>query len=336
MLASVTAASDNIALFALNASRLFGERIAVRFGVALSPHEERDFEDGEHKARPLVNVRGKDVFVVQSLYGDEKQSVNDKLCRLLFFVGALRDASAQSVTAVVPYLCYARKDRRSKARDPVTSRYIAEILEAVGVNRVVTLDVHNVAAFQNAFRCRTDHLEAKTLFVDFFARLPLDEPILVLSPDVGGIKRAEDFRRALADMLGQPVTAGFMEKRRSWGVVSGEALFGDIAGHAVIIIDDLISTGTTILRAAQAARSKGATKVFAAATHGLFAANANHVLADAALERVVVTDTIPPFRLEAALVESKLVVLDTSGFFAEAIGRIHRGGSIVELLRTEG
>src|SRR5512135_3205205 len=143
-------APEPIHLFALNASRAFGERVAQRLGMPLSPHEERDFEDGEHKARPLASVRGADVFVIQSLYGEPGQGVNDKLCRLLFFIGALRDASAGRVTAVVPYLCYARKDRKTQARDPVTTRYVAALFEAVGTDRVLTLDVHNLAAFQNA------------------------------------------------------------------------------------------------------------------------------------------------------------------------------------------
>ena len=160
---------SDLSLFALNASREFGEAVAQHLGIALSPHEEREFEDGEHKSRPLVNVRRQDVFVVQSLYGDGAQSVNDKLCRLLFFIGALKDASAGSVTAVVPYLGYARKDQKSKSRDPVTTRYVAGLFEAVGTDRVVTLDVHNLAAFQNAFRCRTEHLQANGLFVDHFA-----------------------------------------------------------------------------------------------------------------------------------------------------------------------
>ena len=135
---------ENIALFTLHTSHAFGEQVSERLGVPLSPHEEREFEDGEHKARPLVSVRGKDVFVIQSLYGDPQHSVNDKLCRLWFFLGALRDASAARLTAVVPYLCYARKDRKSKSRDPVTTRYVATLFEAIGVDRVVTLDVHNV------------------------------------------------------------------------------------------------------------------------------------------------------------------------------------------------
>jgi ribose-phosphate pyrophosphokinase len=118
-----------MALFGLNASLDFTECVSAHLGVPLSPHEEREFEDGEHKARPLVSVRGCDVFVIQSLYGDARQSVNDKLCRLLFFIGALRDASAERITAVIPYLCYARKDRQSKSRDPVTTRYVAALLK---------------------------------------------------------------------------------------------------------------------------------------------------------------------------------------------------------------
>ena len=166
---------NKLELFALGASRAFGEAVAARLAVALAPHEERDFEDGEHKARPLVSVRGSDVFVIHSLYGDATQSANDKLVRLLFFIGALKDAAAARVTAVVPYLAYARKDRKSKSGDPVTTRYVAGLFEAVGTDRVVTLDVHNLAAFQNAFRCRTEHLEANSLFVAHFAPLLPDE-----------------------------------------------------------------------------------------------------------------------------------------------------------------
>src|SRR5262245_51500598 len=125
---------SELVVFALNASRESGENVCAHLGSSLSAHEEREFEDGEQKLRPLVNVRGRDVFVVESLYGDSRLTVNDKLCRLLFFLGALRDASAGRVTAVVPYLCYARKDRKSKRRDPVTTRYVAALFEAVGVN----------------------------------------------------------------------------------------------------------------------------------------------------------------------------------------------------------
>lgn len=319
-------------LFALGASRPYGERIARHLAVELAAHEERDFEDGEHKARPLENVRGRDVYVVHSLHGDGEQSANDKLCRLLFFIGALKDASAASVTAITPYLAYARKDRKTKSRDPVTTRYVAALFEAVGCDRVVTIDVHNLAAFQNAFRCSAENLEAKTLFVDHFAPMAAETPLIVISPDVGGVKRAKAFRDALAARLDRPVDVGFMEKQRSAGVVSGDILVGAVEGCTAIIIDDLISTGTTMARAARACRERGALAVHAAATHGVFTDAANAVIADPAVDSFVVTDTLPPLRLKPELVEKRLKIIDASWLFAEAIRRIHTGGSIVELL----
>jgi ribose-phosphate pyrophosphokinase len=324
--------SNSIAIFALNSSRDFGEKVCGHLGTPLSAHEEREFEDGEHKARPLVNVRGKDVFVLQSLYGDSRQSVNDKLCRFLFFLGALRDASAGRITAVIPYLCYARKDRRSKPRDPVTTRYVAALFEAIGADGVVTLDVHNLAAYQNAWRIRNDHLEAKKLFIDHFLPLVGYRDVVVVSPDVGGVKRAEEFRQAFRRALGCEIHGAFLEKYRSAGVVSGEAVVGDVSGKLAIIIDDLISSGTTLVRAAEACRSRGATAVYAAASHGVFGDRATETLSNLALDEIVVTNTIPPFRLSSDLVQRKLKVLDASTLFAEAIRRIHSGGSIVELL----
>lgn len=319
-----------MALFALQASRSYANRVAGELGVDLGAHEEREFEDGEHKSRPLVNVRGRDVFVVQSLYGDENENVNDKLVRLLFFAGALRDASAGRLTAVLPYLCYARKDRKTKSRDPISTRYVAALLEAVGVDKVVTLDVHNLAAYQNAFRIPVDHLEAKRLFVDRLATV--QEDITVVSPDVGGIKRAEAFRLAMEQTLNRPVPAAFVEKHRSAGVVSGGALVGDVKDRTVIIIDDLIAGGTTICRAAQACRDNGATKVLGVVTHGAFAANASETLSRSALDRLIVTDSIPPTAQVAEALGNRLEVLDSARLVAQAIRRIHDGGSIVELL----
>jgi ribose-phosphate pyrophosphokinase len=322
------------ALFALNATRAFGERVAERLGTGLSAHEEREFEDGEHKARPLVNVRRRDCYVVQSLHGGPDESANDKLCRLLFFLGALKDASAASVTALVPYLCYARKDRKTKPRDPVTTRYVAALFEAVGVDRVVTLDVHNLAAFQNSFRCRTDHLQALPLFVEHFAPLARAQPIAVVSPDIGGAKRARQFGDALEHAVGREVATAFVEKHRSGGVVTGGAFAGEVNDRIAIIIDDLISSGGTILRAAHACRDLGAREVYAVATHGLFVDHAGEAIADDALAQVVVTDSVPPFRLDAAAVRAKLVVLDSATLFAEAIRRIDEGGSITELVEV--
>jgi ribose-phosphate pyrophosphokinase len=325
---------DAPVLFALQASRSFGEDVARHLGIALSAHEEREFEDGEHKSRPLVSVRNRDVFVIQSLYADTRESVNDKLLRLLFFIGALKDASAKSVTAVVPYLAYARKDAKTQTRDPVTTRYVARLFEAAGTDRVVTLDVHNLAAFQNAFRCRTDHLEATKLFVSHMTPLLQGETrITVVSPDIGGIKRAERFRQALGKTLGRESNLAFMEKARAKGMMRAGRLAGEVAATA-IVIDDLISTGGTLLQAAIACRKRGATKIYAAATHGLFIGGSGQLLSGAELDRIVVTDSVPPFRLSRQLIAKKLDIVSAAPLFAEAIRRIHGGGSLVELLET--
>ena len=324
-----------LSLFALDASRSYGERVAAELGTALSRHEAREFEDGEHKTRPLENVRGKDVYVIQSLYGEPGMSANDKLVRLLFFIGALKDASAGRVTAVCPYLAYSRKDRKTKSRDPVSSRYVAQLFEAMGTDRILTLDVHNPAAYENAFRIPAEHLEAQSLFVAWFiARLQDDEDLVVVSPDAGGVKRAEAFRQRLGQTIGRPIAAAFMEKRRSEGVVSGEAVVGEVGGKTAIILDDLIGSGTTLTRAATACKTLGAKQVFAAASHGMFVGGADGVLADPALEKVLVTDSIPPFRLPPALLGTRVVVLGSAPLFAEAIYRLHSGGSLVELLHV--
>jgi ribose-phosphate pyrophosphokinase len=243
---------ESLRVFALTESRQYAERVAGALGVVLSRHEERAFEDGEHKCRPLESVRDADVYIVQSLYAEPGRSVNDKLCRLLFFIGALKDASARRVTAVMPYLCYSRKDRRSKPRDPVTTRYVAQLLEAAGVDRVVTMDVHNLAAYENAFRCGKDHLEARPLFVDYLAAELAGRATVVVSPDVGGVKRAEALRQTLSRRIGREANMAFLEKYRSQGVVSGEAVVGDVRGKVALIIDDLIASGGTLARAARA------------------------------------------------------------------------------------
>jgi ribose-phosphate pyrophosphokinase len=312
-------------IFALDATRGLGTAVAGALGGELAPHEERAFEDGEHKARPLISVRGRDVYLVQSLHGGPEASPNDKLCRLLFFAGAVRDSGAARVTAVVPYLAYARKDRRTQLRDPITTRYVAQLIEAVGVDRVVVVDVHNLAAFENAFRCPTVHLEARPLFVAHLLPLLREHEVVVVSPDAGGAKRAELLREALAGALGTGVPLAFMEKRRSGGAVSGQdVVVGAIQGRVAVIVDDLVSTGTTLARAAAACRAQGAVAVWAAVTHGLFTGDAERVLAGAGFERLLITNTVPPFRLRPQTVQAHLTVLDAAPLLAEAIRRLHR------------
>ena len=318
-----TLIEDRLCLFALHSSRAFGERVALQLGVSLGAHEERNFEDGEHKSRPLDDVAGRDVFVIHSLYGDPNESGNDKLCRLLFFIGALKDAGAGRVTAVVPYLAYARKDRQTKPRDPVTTRYVACLFEAVGTDAVMTLDVHNLAAYQNAFRCRTVHLEANSLFTKFLLPQLAGLEAVVVSPDAGGIKRAEAFRQGLADALGRPVGMAVAEKYRSAGVVSGNMLVGDVRGRTAIIVDDLISTGTTLARAAAACRDGGAAGVMALATHGLFTEKAGEVLGGPLVQQLVVSDSVAPGRADA--LQPKLAVVSSAALFGDAIMQLHDG-----------
>jgi ribose-phosphate pyrophosphokinase len=325
------AQGDRLRLFALNATTELGGAIAKCLGMPLCAHEEREFEDGEHKARPLDPVGNADVYVVQSLHGGPEASANDKLCRLLFFIGALKNAGAARVIAVVPYLCYARKDRRTKPNDPVTTRYVAAMFEAIGTDAVVTLEVHNPVAFENAFRCRTVTLTATPLFVEYASKLK-DENLCVVSPDTGGAKRAELFRETLEAIRGRPIGKAFADKHRSAGVVTGDLFVGDVTGATALVIDDLISTGGTLVRAARAARSAGARRVIALTAHGLFMEGAAEALADPALDRVIVTDTVPPFRLPAGASRDKLDILPSAPLFAEAIARLHEGRPLTELL----
>jgi len=308
-----------------------GRAVASVLGQPLAAHEEREFEDGEHKSRPLDDVAGADVYVVQSTHGGPQQSANDKLCRLLFFIGALKDAGAARVTAVSPYLCYLRKDRRTKPNDPVTTRYVASLFEAVGTDCMVTLEVHNPAAFENAFRCRTVALSGTPLFVDYVKANLTNENLSVISPDAGGMKRAELLRETLEHALGRPLGKGLAEKHRSAGVVSGDLFAGDVIGSTALIVDDLISTGGTLLRTARSARTAGAKRVLAFVTHGLFMTGAAEVLVDPALDQVVISNAVPPFRLEPAQ-SKKLVILPAAPLLAEAIRRLHEERSLTDLI----
>lgn len=317
--------NDSMLLFGLQGSRELAEKVAGRLAVSLAPHEEREFEDGEHKSRPLQNVQGCDVFVLHSLHGDDMQTGNDKLCRLLFFCGALKDAGAARVTAVAPYLCYARKDRRTKPNDPIITRYVASMFEAIGVKRLITVEVHNLAAFENAFRCLTWNIASAPLLAEYVAPLLRNEDVVAVSPDAGGAKRAEQFRQALEHLTKKAVGSAYMEKFRSSGVVTGELLAGEVSGKTAVIVDDLISTGATLVRAAGACRKAGATRVFAAAAHGLFVGGSAELFACAEIERIIVTNTVPAFRVPPDTAAQRLTVLDASDAIAYAISESHDG-----------
>jgi ribose-phosphate pyrophosphokinase len=294
--------------------------------------EERRFEDGEFKIRPLQSIRDRRAYIIHSLHGDSVGSASDKLCELLFLAGALRDAGAERVCAVIPYLAFARKDRRTKSRDPVTSRYVAQLIEAMGIDHVMVVEVHNPAAFDNAFRIRADHLTTTRLFAEHFASAPVAAPLAVVSPDIGGAKRAQLLREALQRRLPGTVEFGCVEKRRSAGIVSGQYLAGDVAGRAVILLDDLISSGGTLLRAARACRAAGAVAVHAVATHAPLEHGAAGVLADAAFDSLTITDTVPLDQASRSELAGRVTVLPIANQLAGAIGCLHGDGSLTELL----
>lgn len=317
-------------VFALGADRRFGEAIAARLGVEPGAHEERDFPDGEHKLRPLVEVGGRDVYVVHDLARDDRQSPNDKLVRLLFFIGALKDAGAGRVTAVTPYLPFARKDRRTKPRDPVSMRYVAALFEAVGADCLLTLEIHNLAAFENAFRaCRAENLPSARVLAEQVLPIVGERPVVVVSPDSGGAKRANLFRTVLEERLGRPVGNALLEKHRSGGVVSGSLFAGEVAGCVAVIVDDLISSGGTIVRAAEACRARGAVQTIAAAAHGLFADGAPALFGPQGPDLVLVCDAVA---VRPVADPARLRTVPAAALFADAIARLHGGEPFYELL----
>jgi ribose-phosphate pyrophosphokinase len=326
------------AVFALDSGRALLEEVCRALGVEPGAHEERDFVDGEHKIRPLQAVRGRDVFVVQSFYSEADLSVNDKLMRVFFFLAALRDAGADRLTLLAPYLSYARKDRRTKPWDPVSLRYLAQHLETAGLDRMGAVDVHNPSAYENAFRVPAIALTAAPLFVDALAPRIGQREAVVVSPDAGGVKRAERFRQDLERWLGRSVALAFVEKFRSGGVVWGGTVVGAIEGRVAVILDDLISSGTTLAGAAAACRERGACAVYAAATHGVFSDTTGDTLSEGALDRVVVTDTVRPALQDEEARDEELLGgerIACASFLAATIHRLHTNGSIIEFTSVQ-
>ena len=319
-------------LFALKGTETLGQAIASEIGCELDPLEEREFPEGEHKSRPLISVRNEDVYIVHSLYGHDGKSPDDRLLRLLFFIATCRDNGAARVTAVLPYLAFMRKEEQTKPRDPVTSRYVATLLETVGTDMVVGLEVHNKAAFQNAFRCRTTHLDAHHLLVEKVKNLAGHSKVVFLSPDTGGMKRASLVREAYEAAAGRSAGIAMMEKHRSEGVVSGDLFAGDVAGADVFIVDDMIATGGTLLRAAEACRQRRASHVYGIATHALYEQWSGEFVASTALDRIVVTDSTGALESLPHEVLSRLEIVSCAGLLGEAIRRLHGGGSINRLL----
>jgi ribose-phosphate pyrophosphokinase len=317
---------------ALSESRELASAVGRSAGLELASLEERRFEGGEFKLRPLESVRGRTAFVLQSLAGTADTPVSDRFLRLLFLLHGLHDAGASQRVALVPYMAFARKDRRTQPRDPVNTRYVAQLLEASRLDRLIALDVHNPAALDNSFRSPVDHLTALPMMVDHFASCEnlAGETLAVASPDVGGVKRVQIFRELLESRLGREVELVFVEKRRVEGTVTGGTLVGEVVGRHVIVLDDLCATGGTLIRAAEACKRAGAAAVHVAVTHAPLAEGIEKLMSSEQIASVLITDSVG-IRLPASTA-GKLATLSVAPLFGEAVRRIIAGKSLAPLL----
>jgi ribose-phosphate pyrophosphokinase len=304
-------------LFSGSSNPKLARKIADYLGVQLGEADLGRFPDGEIRCKLRADVRGADVFIIQSTC----TPVNDHLMEILIMADALRRASALRISAVIPYFGYSRQDRKDDGRVPITAKLVANLLEAAGIHRVVTLDLH-AAQIQGFFDVPVDHLYASRVFTKYARKLELPE-LVVASPDVGGMKMAWGYTKRLDAFL------AVIEKRR----VSGEEVevgfvIGDVKDKNVILVDDIISTGGSISKAASLLKEKGARKVFVMATHAVFCGRAVEKLRDAPITEIIVTDTIP---VTAPI--DRLRVLSVAELLGEALHRIHTNKSVSTLFK---
>ena len=304
-------------LFAGNATPELAQRIADRLYISLGDASVSRFSDGEVAVQINENVRGSDVFIIQSTCAP----TNDNLMELVVMIDAMRRASAGRITAVIPYFGYARQDRRVRsARVPITAKVVADFLSNVGVDRVLTIDLH-AEQIQGFFDVPVDNIFGTPVLLDDMATRGLENPVVV-SPDLGGVVRARATAKALGD-----IDIAIVDKRRPRANVSEVMnLIGDVEGRDCVIVDDMIDTGGTLCKAAEALKERGAKRVFAYATHAVFSGNAAQNIGNSVLDQVIVTDSITlPKEMEAT---GKVTTLSLSRMLAEAIRRISNEESI--------
>jgi len=296
------------------------EQISAELGLALGNVKLEKFSNGEIYARYLESVRGSDVFIIQSVAGE---AVNDALMELLIMTDAARRASARSITAVMAHYGYARQDRKAAAREPITARLVANLLETAGVDRVITIDLHQ-GQIQGYFNIPVNHLTALQLFADYFKQkdLPMDK-VCVVSPDVGRAKAA----KKLSDIL--EADLAIMHKGRP-GHNKAEitALIGNVDGKICIINDDMIDTAGSMCAAASVLKQKGAIKVYACATHPVLSGPAYERLENSEIDEVVFCNTIP---IPEERMTGKIKTITVAPLFARAISNVYNNGSVASL-----
>ncbi|WAJ71324.1 ribose-phosphate pyrophosphokinase [Catenovulum adriaticum] len=304
-------------IFTGNATPELAQRIADRLYTKLGSAVVGRFSDGEISVQINENVRGADVFIIQSTCAP----TNDNLMELIVMIDALRRASAGRITAVIPYFGYARQDRRVRsARVPITAKVIADFLSNVGVDRVMTVDLH-AEQIQGFFDVPVDNVFGSPILLDHMSEQKFENPVIV-SPDIGGVVRA----RAIAKQFDDCDLAIIDKRRPRANVAQVMHIIGDVQGRDCIIVDDMIDTGGTLSKAAAALKEKGANQVFAYATHPVFSGNAVENIRDSQIDKLIVTDSIP---LDPAMAKLDKVVQRTlSSMLAEAIRRVSNEESI--------
>lgn len=309
---------NDCVIFSGTANRELATKICTHLGVTLGSSTIGRFNDGETRIEIESNVRGKDVFIIQPTCAP----ANENLMELLIFIDALKRASANRITAVMPYYGYGRQERKSAPRTPITAKLVADLLTTAGVNRVLTIELHT-GAIQGFFNIPVDHLFSKPVFFEYFSKLEMENPIVV-SPDAGGVERARGFAKVFNYGL------AIVDKRRDKpGDSKVMNIIGDVAGKTAILLDDICDTATTLTSAANELKTKGAVKIYAAITHPVFSRNAIELIENSAIDRCFVTDTIP--LTEKAKNCSKISVLTISNLLGEAIRRIHFSESVTSL-----
>jgi ribose-phosphate pyrophosphokinase len=304
-------------IFTGNSNIELVRKISGKLNTPIGKSVVKNFSDGEINVEIDESVRGMDVFVIQSICAP----VNNNLMELLILIDALRRASSERITAVLPYYGYARQDRKVSPRAPITAKLVADLITAAGASRILAVDLH-AGQIQGFFNIPVDHLFAAPVLLDYLKHLKND--IVIVSPDAGGVERARAYAKRLNTSL------AIIDKRREAPNVSQVMnIIGDVSGMVAVLVDDLVDTGGTLVRAAYALIEKGAKAVYACSTHPVFSGRAVEVLEESPIKEMIVTDTIP--LREDAKACPKIRVLSISSLLAEAIRRIYKDDSVSDL-----
>ena len=313
----MTLDTENLCILTGNANPKLAKDVAAHIGVELCNAYVGHFNNGETQVMIDESVRGKDVFIIQPTC----QPVNDSLMELLIMVDACKRASASNITAVVPYYAYARQDRKTRGREPISAKLVANLMATAGVNRVITVDLH-AGQIQGFFDIPVDHLAAVPVLADYLSKKELQD-VVVVSPDLGGVTRA----RKLADRLQAPIA--IIEKRRPKpGCAEVMNLIGDVKGKTAVMIDDIVDTAGSLCEAAKALSNMGVKSVYACCTHAILSDPAVQRIEDSTIEQLIITNSIP---LPKDKESKKIVTLSIADALGDAIVRIFTRQSVSQL-----